>query len=135
MAMLMMMMTAAKGNQGQTQAPFALSDKVYPPPTNERESTPVMEPKEETSSAQLPDFAELIMSHVSTLLDQKLMPIVSKLEKVEETLARLVRQLAPGQENDSNEDDGLVVMSTKEGIDAGLESDLLALRGAIRSSY
>ena len=94
-----------------------------------------MEPKEETSSAQLPDFAELIMSHVSTLLDQKLMPIVSKLEKVEETLARLERQLAPGQENDSNEDDGLVVMSTKEGIDAGLESDLLALRGAIRSSY
>ena len=139
MAMLMMMMGAAKGNQsqGQSRAPL--------PSAAQEEDTPPMgdTKKEESVDApapppQLPDFAGLIMSQVGALLDQKLQPIMSKLNKVEATLVRLERQVA-GQEKGNEEDDKddelkVVVDSNEGGIDAGLESDLLALRQAMRAS-
>ena len=139
MAMLMMMMSAAKNGQSQTPAPFALSDEVHPPPAKKNESMRVLESKEEKdkvniSPTHLPDFAETIMSQVSALLDRKLMPIVDKLDKVEETLARLERQLAPDHKNDNTVDNELVVMSAKDDLDTGLKSDILALKRAVRSS-
>ena len=62
------------------------------------------------------------------------MPIVDKLDKVEETLARLERQLAPDHKNDNTVDNELVVMSAKDDLDTGLKSDILALKRAVRSS-
>jgi hypothetical protein len=139
MAMLMMMMGAAKGNTGQSDTHLPPGNSVRRPFARGGESPPIADLKKEEGKVEalpdLQDFAGLIMGQVSALLDQKLLPIVSKLDKVEETLARLEQQIAHGQEKNSNaEEEIVVVTSTKQGIEKGLESDLLALREAVRSN-